>query len=305
MGLKPHKWPLLHVVVQWKPLVLRRVFEQALFPFGFSCFGFQCPNLGTKQTCRKNSWNIRVGQMATLHQLQRSKYSIDHNCKLIYCSLWWRQNGCYHWNFCGCNVGSFPLRIQWEIQTFWWINSLNMFQRHWSSHAQIWTPILATTLGKKIWDSKLFLVVDLSTVWCEQYTVSPWTPRHDRPEAEWKQLGWDWHLLVFPLVFSLKSSWIWPQRMVDSNWRMLCWTWSNSWVMKYRKHYPDRSFRGRGNGFLKSFQRSFVRCWICECFELWHSLYEQKWCLEDDSFALKVHKLTGVSMLESLVALTI
>lgn len=187
MGLKPHKWPLLHVVVQWKPLVLRRVFEQALFPFGFSCFGFQCPNLGTKQTCRKNSWNIRVGQMATLHQL----------------------------------------------------------------------------------------------------------------------LGWDWHLLVFPLVFSLKSSWIWPQRMVDSNWRMLCWTWSNSWVMKYRKHYPDRSFRGRGNGFLKSFQRSFVRCWICECFELWHSLYEQKWCLEDDSFALKVHKLTGVSMLESLVALTI
>lgn len=53
MGLKPHKWPLLHVVVQWKPLVLRRVFQQAFCPFGFSCFGFQCPNLGTRQTCRK------------------------------------------------------------------------------------------------------------------------------------------------------------------------------------------------------------------------------------------------------------
>ena len=66
--------------------------------------------------------------------------------------------------------------------------------------------------------------------------------------------------------------------MVDSNWRMLCWTWSNSWVMKYRKHYPDRSLSGHGEWFSQVFQRSFVRCWICECFELWHSLYEQKWC---------------------------
>ena len=142
--------PLLHVVVQWKSLVLRRVCpDKPSSHYGFSCFElFNAPIWASSQTCSDPVETSCGGPVATLHQLQRSKYYIDHNCKLIYCSLWWHQNACYHWNFCGCNVGSFPVRIQWEFQTSWWINSLNIFQRHWSSHAQTWTPILATTLGK-------------------------------------------------------------------------------------------------------------------------------------------------------------
>lgn len=76
MGLKPHKW--LHCFMRWFSGNHWYYDEYSNKPLSFWVFMFR---FWMPDHMQKTSWNIRVGQMATLHQLQRSKYSIDHNSK--------------------------------------------------------------------------------------------------------------------------------------------------------------------------------------------------------------------------------